>query len=163
VIFAMLGYLIIGLLVVCALATGFAGCEHRRANIAEAATAQVRGEYAAFVEETRAKGEAAKRRAEEVETRHKEVSDATAKDHAAHLARLRAQYERGLRNAAPTRPDGSGVPITACRPGEPDAAATEPLPSVPLSEYLALEARAAEDALALSTLQGWLRDQGLAR
>src|SRR5512145_1976267 len=97
-----------------------------------------------------AEGEEAQKAAEAKELKQQEVNREVVKSYETRLADLRARYTRLRDN--PVRPDGSAVPITACRPSSTDGTAQE---SVPLAEYRALESRAAEDALKVLGWQQW--------
>lgn len=110
--------------------------------------------YANFRADVKAQGDIAAKLAAEQDAKQKEVEDALRKD----LAGADAAYAdavRRLRGRAPSRPDGSAVPVQACPAQGVGGSADQK--SVPLADYRALEERAAYDAQTLELLKDWIR------
>lgn len=143
------------------LATGIAlKFANARLERAKEALEAVRAEYAGFRAETERAGREAEARAREKEADYKRVNDEITKQLASSDARLRAALGE-LRKRPPVRPDGSAVPVAACRPEGADGPPAGEW--IPLAEYRALEARAAYDAQTIMLWREWATAQGLAR
>jgi len=124
------------------------GALERQGRIAEVAKRQlVEVREAAFVKAVGDAGRIKELENDAIEAQHRsanrEVRDL--------LARARADDER-LRDARAVRPDGSAVPVAACRPEGADRPAGE---FVPLAEYRELERRARLDAIRLAGWELW--------
>ena len=119
-----------------------------------------KAQYSAFRKQVEDEGEKAKAESVAKEKRQQEVNREVAKSYESRIASLRSQYNR-LRQSIPVHPDGSQLSVSSCGPAIPDGAAGQPIPSVSLADYRALESRAAEDALKVILWQDWARQQGL--
>jgi hypothetical protein len=120
----------------CALLAFTTWASYNRWQAAVEREAKVRGEFSAFVEGVKKRGEE--------------------QEKAADLARRDADLKR-LRDAPISRPDRSEVPVDECGPKRTDGTRAKCLP---VEEYRALEERAYDDALKLTRLQEWVRSVG---
>jgi hypothetical protein len=119
---------------------------------------QVRGQYAAFRNETARLGKEAEEKAKAKEAQQKKVNDDLSRKLARSDADLSLARKR-LREQPPVRPDGGTVPVTACRSEKTDGPGAGQW--VPLEEYRQLEARALYDAQTISFWRQWATEQGL--
>jgi len=152
---ALLGLAALGIaLVVTGLAAKVYKAQRDRAR-AEVVT--VKAEYEGFVIAVKRRGEEQEKETAAKEEKDRATLKAIRTQYQADLARRDADLRR-LRERPPARPDSSPVPLLAGRPEGAHEAAGEPIPSVALSEYRALEERAYDDARRLAALQRWVME-----
>ena len=118
--------------------------------------AKVRGEFSAFVEAVKKRGEEQEKATAEKEAKDRATFKTIQATYRADLARRDADLKR-LRERPITDPGGREVPVVSCGPQGTDGARAE---FVPASEYRALEERSYDDALKLTRLQSWVRAVG---
>lgn len=160
------GFLPVGLLasptlwlgVGCALLALTTWVSYNRWQAAVEREARVRGEFDAFVSAVKARGEEQERETASKEAKNRETFKLTKARYTADLARRDADLKR-LRDA-PTDPSGRPLPQFSACPGGPDGAKQEPLSTVALADYTALQERSYDDALKLSRLQAWITAVG---
>lgn len=126
---------------------------------ARAEVVAVKAEYAGFVIAVKRRGEEQEKETAAKEEKNRATLKAIRTQYQADLARRDADLRR-LRERPPARPDSSQVPLLAGRAEGADGAAGEPIPSVPLADYRALEERAYDDARRLAALQRWVIETG---
>lgn len=100
-------------------------------------------QYKTFVADVKAKGDIAKKQADEQNAQQEKVTNALRQN----LELANRNYTdliKRLRDNAPRRSDGSSVPVQTCVPQGTSGQASEE--SVPLADYKRLEADAAYDA-----------------
>lgn len=122
---------------------------------------QKSAQLVAIVAEYDEKGRRAQAAAEAKEAQQRKVND----DLARQLARADsdlAAANRRLRERPPVRPDGSEVSRASCVPEGAVGASQEPGQWVSLSDYRALEERAARDVQTLRFVEQWITSQNLA-
>lgn len=111
--------------------------------------------YASFRADVKAAGDIAAKQAQAQEARQQETTNEL-RQKLADADRKYADVSKRLRDTAPSRPDGSGVPQANCDFSKSGGTPSEE--SVPLTEYKALEDRAAYDALTATVLEQTLDD-----
>lgn len=120
----------------------------------------VQAQFGVFRMQVAAEGEKAKTEAEAKEKRQQEVNRGLEKQVATADARL-VDAIRRLRERAPIHPDGREVSRSSCLPEGAVGASQEPGQWVSLSDYRALEERAAEDIQTLRFVENWVTEQNL--
>jgi hypothetical protein len=161
------GFLPVGLLasptlwlgIGCALLAFTTWASYNRWQAAVEREAKVRGEFAAFTEGVKQRGEEREKETADKEAKDRETFKLIKAKWTADLASRDAALQR-LRDRPPT--DSGGRPLSslsAC-PAGPDGAAGQQIPAIALADYRALEERSYDDALRLSRLQEWVRAIG---